>query len=52
MRRDADKQVRDALARRLESRRRKLTALQSELLTPAASSGWTTWSGSWAGCNC
>ena len=32
MRRDADKQLRDALARRLESRRRKLTALQSDLL--------------------
>jgi hypothetical protein len=32
MRRDADKQLRDTLARRLESRRRKLTALQSDLL--------------------
>lgn len=32
IRRDADKQVRDNLARRLESRRRKLTALQSDLL--------------------
>ena len=32
IRRDADKQVRDNLARRLESRRRKLTALQGELL--------------------
>ena len=32
MRRDADKQLRDALAKRLESRRRKLTALQGELL--------------------
>ena len=32
MRRDADKQVRDNLARRLESRRAKLTGLQSELL--------------------
>lgn len=33
LRRDADKQVRENLARRLESRRRKLTALQSDLLT-------------------
>lgn len=33
MRRDADKQVRESLARRLESRRRKLTALQSDLLS-------------------
>ena len=33
IRRDADKQVRDNLARRLQSRRRKLTALQGELLT-------------------
>ena len=32
MRRDADKQLRDALAQRLESRRRKLTGLQSDLL--------------------
>ena len=32
MRRDADKQLRDALAKRLESRRRKLTALQGDLL--------------------
>lgn len=32
IRRDADKQVRDILARRLESRRRKLTALQNDLL--------------------
>jgi hypothetical protein len=32
LRRDADKQVRENLARRLESRRRKLTALQSDLL--------------------
>lgn len=32
MRRDADKQVRDQLARRLESRRAKLTALQGDLL--------------------
>lgn len=32
IRRDADKQVRDNLARRLESRRRKLTALQGDLL--------------------
>jgi hypothetical protein len=32
MRRDADRQVRDALARRLESRRAKLTALQGDLL--------------------
>ncbi len=39
LRRDADKQVRDNLARRLESRRRKLTALQSELL----SSGGLLW---------
>ena len=39
MRRDADKQLRDALARRLESRRRKLTALQSDLL----SSGGLLW---------
>lgn len=33
LRREADKQVRDSLARRLEARRRKLTALQGELLT-------------------
>ena len=33
MRRDADKQVRDSLARRLEIRRRKLTALQGDLLS-------------------
>lgn len=33
LRRDADKQVRETLARRLESRRRKLTALQSDLLS-------------------
>lgn len=39
LRRDADKQVRDTLARRLESRRRKLTALQSDLL----SSGGILW---------
>jgi len=39
IRRDADKQVRDNLARRLESRRRKLTALQSDLL----SSGGLMW---------
>lgn len=39
IRRDADKQVRDNLARRLESRRRKLTALQSDLL----SSGGLLW---------
>lgn len=39
LRRDADKQVRDSLARRLESRRRKLTALQSDLL----SSGGLLW---------
>lgn len=32
LRRDADKQVRESLARRLEIRRRKLTALQGELL--------------------
>ena len=32
MRRDADKQVRESLAQRLESRRAKLTALQGELL--------------------
>lgn len=32
MRRDADKQVRDALARRLDTRRAKLTELQRELL--------------------
>lgn len=32
LRRDADKQVRDTLARRLEARRRKLTGLQSDLL--------------------
>lgn len=32
MRREADKQVRESLARRLEARRRKITALQSELL--------------------
>ena len=32
MRREADKQVRDALARRLESRRRKMTGLQDDLL--------------------
>lgn len=39
LRRDADKQVRETLARRLESRRRKLTALQSDLL----SSGGILW---------
>lgn len=39
LRRDADKQVRETLARRLESRRRKLTALQGELL----SSGGILW---------
>ncbi len=33
LRRDADKQVRETLARRLESRRRKLTALQGDLLS-------------------
>ncbi len=33
IRRDADKQVRENLARRLQSRRRKLTSLQGELLT-------------------
>lgn len=33
MRRDADKQVRDTVARRLETRRRKLTALQGDLLS-------------------
>jgi hypothetical protein len=33
MRRDADKQVRETVARRLETRRRKLTGLQSDLLT-------------------
>lgn len=33
MRRDADKQVRDALASRLASRRSKLTSLQNDLLT-------------------
>jgi hypothetical protein len=32
MRRDADKQMRDALVRRLEARRRKLTAMQNDLL--------------------
>lgn len=32
LRREADKQVRDTLARRLESRRRKLTGLQGDLL--------------------
>jgi hypothetical protein len=32
LRRDADKQVRDQLARELEERRGKITALQSELL--------------------
>ena len=39
IRRDADKQLRDNLARRLESRRRKLTALQGDLL----SSGGLMW---------
>jgi hypothetical protein len=39
MRRDADKQLRDALATRLESRRRKLTGLQNDLL----SSGGILW---------
>ncbi len=33
MRRAADKQVRDSLAKKLDARRRKLTALQQELLT-------------------
>ena len=32
-RRDADKRVRDTVARRLETRRRKLTALQADLLS-------------------
>ncbi len=32
MRRDADKQVRDTLARQLEERRRKITGLQRDLL--------------------
>jgi len=39
IRRDADKQVRENLARRLQTRRRKLTALQGELL----SSGGILW---------
>ena len=39
LRREADKSVRDSLARRLEARRRKITALQSELL----SSGGLLW---------
>lgn len=39
LRREVDKQVRENLARRLESRRRKLTALQSDLL----SSGGLLW---------
>jgi hypothetical protein len=39
MRRDADKQVRDTLAKHLESRRRKLTSLQNDLL----SSGGLDW---------
>jgi hypothetical protein len=33
MRRSVDKQLRDTLARRLEARRRKITALQNDLLT-------------------
>jgi len=33
MRRSVDKQLRDSLARRLEARRRKVTALQNDLLT-------------------
>ncbi len=33
LRREADKQVRDNLARQLESRRRKLTSLQNDLLS-------------------
>lgn len=33
LRRETDKQIRDTLARRLEARRRKITALQSELLS-------------------
>jgi hypothetical protein len=33
MRRSVDKQFRDSLARRLEARRRKVTALQNDLLT-------------------
>jgi len=32
MRRDADKQVREMLARRLDTRRRKLTSMQNDLL--------------------
>jgi hypothetical protein len=39
VRRAADKQLRDSLARRLEARRRKITALQSDLL----SSGGLLW---------
>lgn len=39
MRCDADKQVRDMLARRLEARRRKLTGMQGDLLT----SGGLAW---------
>lgn len=39
MRRDADKRVRDTVARRLETRRRRLTGLQADLL----SSGGLSW---------
>lgn len=39
MRRDADKQLRETLARRLESRRRRLSGMQQELL----SSGGLLW---------
>ena len=52
IRRDADKQVRDNLARRLESRRRKLTALQGDLLSSGGCCGWTTSSASSAACSC
>ncbi len=33
-------------------RRRKITALQNDLLAAAACCGWMTWSGWWAACNC
>ena len=39
LRRETDKKIRDSLARRLEARRRKITGLQSDLL----SSGGLLW---------
>ena len=52
MRRDADKQVRDTLARHLESRRAQADRpAERPARRPAACSGWTTWSASWDACS-